>query len=301
MKNASVYLLNIPLLALLLTSCAARFPKWPEKQPSELAEFKTTKLLEGSIARHGGDVFEKVDDLSVSYDGEWARIVKRLQPVLVDAKYRKSSQERIVFDDRQFENGFTIGQAHLGPKGEKHVFRRNDLTRVWFDLQYEKDPEKVAAAALVADAYTMFITGPSFFRHFGEIDWRYLGEKQDRGETYELLYARMRPGFGEAKNDDIILWLRQRDFLLWRVEFTLNGLRSTRGAFVDVTFGSHFERGGFVWPGSFLERVRRPVRVKAHEWYTTGLDLNRGLDERDLWGPVLSPEAAPPARALPNR
>jgi hypothetical protein len=70
------------------------------------------------------------------------------------------------------------------------------------------------------------------------------------------------------------LWISQRDHRLRRVQFTLNGLASTGGADVDVTFGD-FQPGlrGTEWPRHFLETVRRPFTAKAHEWQMTELKV----------------------------
>lgn len=60
-----------------------------------------------------------------------------------------------------------------------------------------------------------------------------------------------------------------------RIQFSLNGLESTRGADVDVTF-SDFRKApdGSLWRGHFLERIQRPIPAKAHEWQMTSLKLD---------------------------
>jgi hypothetical protein len=60
------------------------------------------------------------------------------------------------------------------------------------------------------------------------------------------------------------------------VRLTLNGLASTAGAEVDVTFGEFREVGGVVWPTDFVERIRSPFDLFAHRWTMDGLRLNGG-------------------------
>jgi hypothetical protein len=60
-----------------------------------------------------------------------------------------------------------------------------------------------------------------------------------------------------------------------RLQFTLNGLDSTRGADVDVTFSDfHKAADGSVWPRTFVEYIQRPLRAKAHEWRMNSLKLD---------------------------
>ena len=89
-----------------------------------------------------------------------------------------------------------------------------------------------------------------------------------------LISGLLKPGIGRSKGDRIILWISQRDHRLRRVQFTLNGLASTGGADVDVTF-SDFQPGphGTEWPRHFLETLRRPFTTKAHEWRMTDLKV----------------------------
>jgi len=68
-----------------------------------------------------------------------------------------------------------------------------------------------------------------------------------------------------------IVWRRR----LRRLQFTIEGLASTRGADVDVTFSEFWEApDGSVWPGRFVEWVKRPVLVEAHEWWMTSLTVD---------------------------
>ncbi|MEM7050061.1 MAG: hypothetical protein AAF604_10390 [Acidobacteriota bacterium] len=277
-------------LALSTFGCASSaIPAWPEDDD---ALSSGRDLLERSVAAHRGDVFADLQDLSVSYDGRWGRIVPRLQPVLVDRGFRASSQERYLLPSG------TVFQLHTGPQGEKTVLRRPDDVLVSYagTAVPEVDEERQAASALVADAYLMMITGPSYFlRPAAEI--RSLPAAVEDGQRFLRLRARLRPGFGLSPEDRAVLWIDPETFLLRRVEFSIEGLESTRGAEVDVTFSGHREMHGKVWPTRFVERVRRPVSVFAHRWSLVGLDVDRGLTLDDLAPTAITEVAKAPAGA----
>jgi hypothetical protein len=77
-----------------------------------------------------------------------------------------------------------------------------------------------------------------------------------------------------SEADGVIAWIGNQTKRLHRVQLTLNGLESTAGADVDVTFGN-FRPGPeeTEWPHHFVERIRRPINAKAHEWKLTTIDL----------------------------
>jgi hypothetical protein len=53
-----------------------------------------------------------------------------------------------------------------------------------------------------------------------------------------------------------------------------------------------------LWPMRSYEEVVHPLRLPAHDWYVTGLDVNRGHGIDALRGPVFTGAAAAPAAAL---
>ncbi|MBC7800794.1 MAG: hypothetical protein H7Z10_09245, partial [Gemmatimonadaceae bacterium] len=75
-------------------------------------------LLAEGAAAHGLSALSGINDLNISYAGEWRRIVPRLQPALVDARFRGGSEERVILRER------LVAQAHTGPDGRKHVVRQ---------------------------------------------------------------------------------------------------------------------------------------------------------------------------------
>ncbi len=99
----------------------------------------------------------------------------------------------------------------------------------------------------------------------------------------------------------MILFIDRATKQLRRVRMTLNGLESTRGAEVDVTFREFRNIGGVVWPTSFDERIRVPFDLHAHHWRMLGLDTNRGLRAADFSVAGFQGRAARPAAPLPAR
>jgi hypothetical protein len=258
----------------------------PQVAETDLAAARAHALLERSVAAHGGDVFAELQDLSVAYEGRWGRVVPLLQSQLADKRYRRSSEERYLL------TGGILAQFHTGPAGRKSVLRRPDGVEVRYDGQpVESDQDRLATSALVADAYLLMITAPSWFQRPG-VECFALTPVVEEGRTYERVSARFRPGFGFSEQDRALLWIDQETFLVHRVQFSIDGFRRTQGAEVEVTFSEHQEIAGRIWPMRFVERVERPVSAFAHRWRLVGLDVDRGLTAADL-----DPEA-PSAKAL---
>ena len=132
---------------------------------------------------------------------------------------------------------------------------------------------KLAAAALVADAYTVFVFGSSWLAENGR-DFQLLPGGSIAGEPCHLVSGTLKPGLGRADSDSFIAWIGKGTGHLRRFQFTLNGLESTKGADVDVTFSEMRKApDGSVWPTRFVERVQRPVNIPAHDWRMTSLSL----------------------------
>lgn len=254
----------IAIAAILLASCAAQFPAIPD---DAVAGDEAIAVLEKSIAAHGGYLYAGPDSVRVNYDGRWRRAVKVLQPVLVDPGFRQQSEEVLEF------NRDKLVQTHSGPDGTKLVSRTPDSILVEYNGAASQDSDTRDASALVADAYTMFLTGPSFFKR-REAELTLLTPQLRDGRSYQRLHARLRPGFGFSEEDEAVLWIDETSGLLHLVHFTIDGLASTRGAHVDVVFSDHRNIGGYLWPLTFFERVRAPVRVTAHSWHVTALEIS---------------------------
>lgn len=253
----------LPLLGLV--SCSSLVV--PGEAPAVGGGESARAVLEAS-ADATGDPWKTYRKVTVGYDGEWTGVVKRLQPDLVDAAFRKSSTE--VYDTRRE----TVDQLHTGPGGRKSVERtRSDVVVAYNGERIGKESRR-DASALVADAYTAFLFGPSWLLRKGESLER-VGPQTVEGEICDGVQGKLRPGFGFSEEDRFIAWIGRESRLLRRLQFTIDGLASTRGADVGVTFLDHWKASdGSVWPGRFVEWVHRPVYVKAHDWRLESLEVD---------------------------
>jgi len=248
-------------LALTLGACSSLpVPAPPPLPPSPEQQAPATALLRASAAAHG-DPWQTLDQVQISLEGEWSRLATRLQPTLTDPGYRVSSLETYRPPLNQVE------QLHRGPAGTKSVLRSRPLTQVSYGDQHTDDPEVIAAAALVADAYTIFLFGTSWLVDHAA-DLRLLPTRDLDGTPCLLVAGRLTPGLGHAPEDHFITWIEQDSLLLRRFQFSLEGLDSTRGADVDITFSNISPSpSGHLWPHHFLETIQRPLRAVAHEWH----------------------------------
>jgi len=289
MRPSLTRLLPIALL-LLLGGCMSRgIPQTSGngEQPAARA------VLQKSAEAHGLTAFRQIDDLSVSYAGEWYGLVAKIQPTLIDADFRQGSQERIIF-----KGGPLIAQRHLGPQGSKQVIRRASDVRVFYNDVPASDKEVLAAAALVADGYRMFLTGPFYFLD-GNLSLEVGDDESVEGHLCTTLIAVRRPGHGLSAEDRYLLFIDRENHLLRRVRFSMEGLESTQGAIAEVDFFDHQEIAGVTWPTRFYERLRKPIpSLPVHDWRLIGLEVNRGLNEADISGANFSSQAAEPARPI---
>jgi hypothetical protein len=250
------------LPALLLCSCST-LPR-PEPPPAPAGREEARQGIE-EAARHQGDPWSRAREVTVTLEGRWSRLATRLQPVLTDPGFRVSSRE--TYRPASGE----VHQLHRGPAGTKEVHYRPSDIGVSRNGLPDTDAEALAAAALVADAYQAFLFGPSLLAARGD-DLSLLPERRLAGRTCRLIAGRLRPGFGFAREDRFIAWIGRDDRVLHRLQFTLNGLESTRGADVDVVFSDHRrDARGFLWPHRFTEDIQRPLRARAHQWEMTSV------------------------------
>jgi hypothetical protein len=192
-----------------------------------------------------------------------------------------------------------LAQHHSGPAGKKHVVRQKDAVQVAYNGTPHESTKVKDAAALVADAYRLFLLGPLAVDPQAPL--QLLGTEVVDGAPCDRILAVFKPGFGNAAEDRVILSLDQSTHVLRRVRLTLNGLESTQGAEVDVTFNSHRRIAGVLWATDYVERIRVPFDLLAHEWHLKGLDVNRGMGVKELAAPSFTGRAAPPAKPiLPN-
>lgn len=273
-------------MACFLSGCAS--PKICTREIQK-SDTKAVELLAASQRAHGKTAFAKVRDVSVRYDGRWASLGPRFQPVLADTSFRRGSEERLLVGPR------IIAQEHTGPAGKKLVVRTRGKVTAGYNGSLSTDEETRRAAALVADAYSMFLLGPFYFDRPGVVLAPNGKSVVDKAVCDEVL-AVLRPGFGTAEEDRVILFIDRTTKQLRRVRMTLNGLESTRGAEVDVTFRDFRRIDGILWPTDFDERIRVPFDLHAHHWKLIGLDTNRGFRAPDLANSGFKNSAARPAR-----
>jgi hypothetical protein len=289
-SKVRLYSLLAMAAALLLSACSS--PQICER-PVTKSDPEAVALLDAAQRAQGNTAFKKVHDVSVSYEGKWASIGPRFQPVLVDKSFRGSSEERLILGGKTM-----IAQQHKAASGVKRVVRAPGSVAVSYNDSISNIKEKSDAAALVADAYTMFLLGPHYFHRAG-VTVTNAGQGKVDGVFCDQVMTVLRPGFGVAKEDRVLLSIDQADKRLLRVRMTLNGLESTKGAEVDVTFREFRRIGGVLWPTDFDERIRVPFDLHAHHWRMTGLDLNRGFNPSDLSIKGFIGRAAMPARTIP--
>lgn len=257
-------ILRAALLSVLLVSCSSL----PDpRTPPVAGETEARRLLEQS-AKRAGHPWRRLREVEVVYDGEWAQLVRRLQPVLVDAGFRQGSTERYGPSQGRVE------QIHRGPKGIKRVLRTPGAVEVFFNDKPASSPDERAAAALVADGYAMFLFGSDWLLAHGS-DWRLDPSAPPlpvNGDPCRRVFGVLRPGLGFAREDRVVAWISERDLRLRRVQFTLGGLASTAGADVEVTFRD-FQPAprGTEFPRHFVETVQRPLKIPAHDWRLTEL------------------------------
>lgn len=284
----------ISVLALLTACSSMPTPKHATTQADARA------LLDQTQAAHGKAAFLAIRDLSVSYDGKWFELVTRIQPVLTDKTFRKTSEERMLFGDKSADN--VIAQMHTGDAGKKMVLRDSSLplgerASVWFNQQPEMNRDKIAAAQLVVEAYQLFLY-PAFYVERASYLER-VGTDSVGGRECELLLAVVRPGIGNSAEDRVVLYIDKQDKLVKRVRLTLEGLDSTKGAVVDVDHDRFVEIAGVIWPTHFYEALVAPFPgLPAHDFSLRGLDVNRGLTKADFANAQFSERAAKPAAPI---
>lgn len=213
-----VPLMLIPLIG-LLSSCASTQICTRSITTSEP---EAQALVTASQRAHGSAAYDRIRDLSLRYEGKWAAIGPRFQPVLVDSKFRGASEERIILSPR------IIAQSHTGPGGVKKVLRQPGQIAVAYNGTVSQDAEAKQAAALVADAYALFLLGPFYFKQSGTA-FVMNGESLVDEALCDEVLAILRPGIGMAEEDRVILHIDRSSKLLRRLRLTLNGLESNRG------------------------------------------------------------------------
>lgn len=257
------------------------------------ADARGDAILAESAEAHGWSAFRGITDINIAYGGQWRPIIDRIQPVVVDKAYRGPSEERLM------PQAGVVAQAYTGPAGRKNVFwqRPGAEIGVWYDGQPSTDDKVLAASALVAECYAFFLLGPLWARSRGLAAVADGTERFD-GRLHDRLQLWARPGFGRAPLDRATLLVDRSTRVAHRLRFTLEGFAATQGAVAEVDTFEHARRFGVLWPMRSYEEVVHPFRIPAHDWFVTGLDVNRGYAADALRGPAFTGAAAAPAAKL---
>jgi hypothetical protein len=280
-----------------LAACSTPLPLTASAPASDHA---AERLLLDSAQAHGLAAYRQLNDINIRYAGQWRPLIDRIQPVVVDKGFRGSSEERLM------PAAGVVAQAYTGPAGRKQVaWQRGSGNRggsadqpgtvaVWFNGQPSRDPDVLAASALVAEGYGLFLLGPLWLAERGLAMQRAGTERVD-GRLCQVVQVWMRPGLGQVALDRVAVCIDASSGLTRRVRFTLEGNANTRGAVAEVDTFDHERRFGVMWPMRSYEEVVHPIRLPAHDWHVTGLDVNRGHAAAALLGPDFSGAAAAPA------
>ena len=287
-------LLSAFALPWLAAGCSSPLPLM--KAPAGDAD--ADSRLRDSAQAHGLDAYRKLNDINVSYSGEWRPLVNRIQPEVVDAGFRGSSQERLM------PRAGIVAQAYTGPMGRKQVvWRRGRMSdeqggvAVWFNGVRSNDGAAQSAAALVAEGYGLFLLGPLWLVDRG-LRMQMGGTERVDGRLCDVVDVWLSPGLGRAATDRVALCIDRVDGLMRRVRFTLEGFVNTQGAVAEVDTFEHQRRFGVVWPMRSFERIVHPISLPAHDWRVTGLDVNRGYAANDVTEGSFQGAAAAPAAPI---
>ncbi|MGF6528190.1 hypothetical protein [Variovorax sp. PvP013] len=288
-------LLGALALPVALAGCSSPLPlvAAPPGDPD------AAQVLRDSAEAHGLPAYRELTDINIAYEGEWRPLIGRIQPEVTDTGFRGRSQERLM------PRLGVSGQAYTGPRGRKQVaWRRgsgSDEDRgdvaVWFNGVRSPDPAAQQAAALVAEAYGLFLLGPLWLVDRG-LPAKRAGTERVDGRLCDVVEVWMTPGLGQVRSDRVALCVDRADRIARRLRFTLEGFGNTRGAVAEVDTFEHQQRFGVTWPMRSFERVVHPIALPAHDWRITGLDVNRGYPAQALAGPEFMAGAQAPATPL---
>lgn len=284
----------------LLAGCGSPLPLQQPFGATPAASAAAANRLRESAQAHGWDAYRLLSDINISYDGQWRPLIDRIQPVVVDKAYRGSSQERLM------PAAGLVAQAYTGPAGRKQVVWRRGAApagspgdvAVWFNGQRSQDAAVQAASAVVAECYGVFLLGPLWLLGRSPVAIEAAGTERVNGRLCDVVQLALRPGLGLVALDRVAVCIDRDDAVTRRVRFTLEGYEGTRGAVAEVDTFEHQRRFGVLWPMRSYEEVVHPLRLPAHDWHVTGLDVNRGYGAPDLAGPQFTGSAAAPALPL---
>lgn len=295
----------LPAAGSLLGGCGTPLPLSASAPAS--ASAAAAQRLADSANAHGLAAYRQITDINIGYGGQWRPLINRVQPEVVDEGFRGPSQERLM------PAAGVVAQAYAGVKGKKQVFwqrgrtlapagREQGEVAVWFNGQPSAKASELAAAALVAEGYGLFLLGPLWIASRQAaglaVPAEVAGTERVHGRLCDVVQVWVSPGLGHAATDRVSLLIDRDDHVTRRLRFTLEGYEGTRGAVAEVDCFEHARRFGLLLPMRSYEEVVHPIRLPAHDWFVTGLDVNRGYSVEALRGAQFSGAAAAAARPL---
>jgi hypothetical protein len=258
-------------LAPLLGGCATPLPlNHPVREDAEAA-----RRLLACAQVHGLDAYRNLRDVSVAYDGQWRPLIDRVQPEVVDKGFRGPSEERLLPAQG------VVAQAYTGPAGQKQVWWQrgsragtDGRVEVWTNGQRRSEAGYLAASALVAEAYGLFLLGPLWLVG-RSLPAAMAGTERVHGRLCDVVEVETSPGLGLVARDRVAVCIDRDDGICRRVRFTLEGYPGTRGAVaetqspaMDIQSASNFER-------LFFEATDRdgPGTATAFSGFAAGRDI----------------------------
>ena len=269
-------------LGLALSGCAQNFPR-PLASINDSERQQGIRWFDQTFKAHGGDHIDKLNDVNVAIDGEWKFLITRIQPLVTDHRYRVKSEERVLLQPKIY------AAKYEGPDGSKTVFRNQNTGKVM--AHYNGKPNQKedvrSSTALTADSFYLFLLGPLALDNHRD---QFVYLERCSNDTAACIYLSKTPGLGFSERDEVVLWVNRETLLTERVAITLEGHETTKRAHVDVRYDSYLTRGDFTFPSVFFERVLAPIKIDAHAWQLTGLDINRDLRPFDVETSANSPD-----------
>jgi len=291
--------LIVILSTLSLSGCAKSFTRPDGLSIARTGEGNPTEwqlggqaIFDATMKVHtNGNPPENLKDLNVALSGNWRRMITRIQPLVTDYRYRVASEERLIVNEKIYSAYYT------GPDGNKMVIRTPDSVRVFYNDEESFEQDVLDSTAMTADAFFFFLLGPIALKD-NQNPYIRLDDIEENGKEYYRLYTELTPGFGLSERDEMIIWIDKETDRTFRVNFTLEGYPSTKGAHADVTFLEFADIDGYLLPTNYHERVLGPINIHAHSWTLSGIDANRGISLGELNGAQWSGAAAEPAKIL---
>lgn len=245
----SIIIKSVLLISMLIISaCASKFPTPDNARFIGGPENLTGQdIFNRTFFAHGGERMAELHNLNVSIDGEWKQLIRRIQPLVTDYKYRVISQERIMPRARVYSANY------IGPAGKKSLFRTPNSVSVNYDNKNSTDQAVLSSTALTADSFHLFLLGPLSLEKWRDHVTR-LTDKKINDVLHWRIHVNRIPGFGFSERDDIVLWVNSKNNLTSRVQITLEGHESTRGAHVEVDYLKYVHEQGYTFPMCILRK-----------------------------------------------